>query len=211
MKVSDLSHRRAPWSGLGISALVGVLLCLGALNIAIRAKRHEVEDGVLWASRPEGVVAAEVGEGSPAALAGLRPGDLLLALDGGAIETPSDVADALHRSDQSTRLRYTLLRLGRQEMLSIKVAPEPGGNLPLYFVLSVIGIFTLLVGVSVRLRRPGDPATLHFFWLCLAFFGTFTFSFSGRLDRLDWFFYWADAVAVLLLPPLFLHFTLVFP
>jgi hypothetical protein len=63
----------------------------------------------------------------------------------------------------------------------------------------------------VRLRRPRDAATLHFFWLCLAFFGTFTFSFSGRLDRLDWFFYWADAVSELLLPPLFLHFALVFP
>jgi two-component system, NtrC family, sensor kinase len=211
MKVSDLRSRRAPWSGLGISALVGVLLCLGALNIAIRAKSHDVEDGVRWVSRTEGVVAADIADDSPAALAGIRSGDLLLALDGAAVETPSDVAQALHRGATDTRLTYTLLRLGRQEMLSVQLAPTPGGNLPLYFVLSAIGIFTLLVGASVRLRRPGDPATLHFFWLCLAFFGTFTFSFSGRLDRLDWFFYWADAVAVLLLAPLFLHFTLVFP
>ena len=63
----------------------------------------------------------------------------------------------------------------------------------------------------MRYRRPGDEATLHFFWLCLAFFGAFTFSFNGRLDRLDWVFYWADAVSILLLPPLFLHFTLEFP
>jgi hypothetical protein len=211
MNVSDVRYRRAPWSGLGISALVGVLLCLGALNIAIRAKGHDVEDGVLWVNRAEGVVAAEVANGSPAASAGIRAGDLLVALDGAAVETPSDVAQALGRSGASTRLTYTLLRLGRQQMLSLQLSPAPGGNLPLYFVLSAIGIFTLLVGVSVRLRRPGDPATLHFFWLCLAFFGTFTFSFSGRLDRLDWFFYWADAIAVLLLAPLFLHFTLVFP
>ncbi len=67
------------------------------------------------------------------------------------------------------------------------------------------------VGGAVRLRRPRDPATLHFFWLSVAFFGVFTFSFSGRLDRLDWIFYWADAIAILALPPLFLHFTLVFP
>ena len=45
----------------------------------------------------------------------------------------------------------------------------------------------------------------------VAFFGVFTFSFSGRLDRLDWVFYWADAISILALPPLFLHFTLVFP
>ncbi len=63
----------------------------------------------------------------------------------------------------------------------------------------------------MRLRRPFDQATLHFFWLCVAFFGVFTFSFSGSLNQLDWIFYWADDVAMLLLPPLFLHFTLVFP
>ena len=54
--------------------------------------------------------------------------------------------------------------------------------------------------VGRRSVRPENQATLHFFWLCLAFFGTLTFSFS-RLDRLDWYFYWADVVATLLLAP----------
>jgi len=81
----------------------------------------------------------------------------------------------------------------------------------MYFVLAAVGLFTLLVGASVRLRRPRDQATLHFFWLCVAFYGWFSFSFYGPFDRLDWFFYWADAIAVALLPPLLLHFTLVFP
>ena len=56
----------------------------------------------------------------------------------------------------------------------------------MYFVLAAVGLFTLLVGASVRLRRPRDQATLHFFWLCVAFFGVFTFSFNGPFDRLDW-------------------------
>ena len=63
----------------------------------------------------------------------------------------------------------------------------------------------------MRLRRPDDQATLHFFWLCVAFFGAFTFSFTGPLDRLDWIFYWGDAVAMALMPALLLHFTLEFP
>ena len=81
----------------------------------------------------------------------------------------------------------------------------------MYYVLAAVGLFTLLVGTSVRLKRPRDQATLHFFWLCVAFFGAFTFSFNGPFDRLDWVFYWGDAVAQALLPPLLLHFTLVFP
>ena len=76
---------------------------------------------------------------------------------------------------------------------------------------AAVGIFTLLVGAAVRARRPTDQATLHFFWLSVAFFGLFTFSFSGRLDRVDWVFYWGDAIAVMVRPPLFVHFALVFP
>jgi PAS domain S-box-containing protein len=109
------------------------------------------------------------------------------------------------------RHTYTLLRLGMREVVEVAMAPLPGGAGALYYVLAAVGIFTLLVGAAVRTRRPLDQATLHFFWLAVAFFGTFTFSFTGRFDRVDWFFYWADVVALLMLPPLFLHFALVFP
>ena len=54
----------------------------------------------------------------------------------------------------------------------------------------------------MRLGRPANQATLHFFWLCVAFFGALTFSYTGRLDRLDLVFYWGDTVARLLLPRL---------
>ena len=77
----------------------------------------------------------------------------------------------------------------------MSLAPAPRGS-SMYFVLAAVGLFTLLVGASVRLRRPRDQATLHFFWLCVAFFGVFTFSFNGPFDRLDWVFYWGDAVAI---------------
>ena len=86
-----------------------------------------------------------------------------------------------------------MLRLGTREVVDVRIAPMPTGSGSLYFLLAGVGIFTLLVGGAVRLRRPRDPATLHFFWLSVAFFGVFTFSFSGRLDRLDWVFYWGDA------------------
>ena len=135
---------------------------------------------------------------------------MLVAIDGAPIETVEAVQAALGSATRSDPLSYTVLRLGEQRMLNVDVAPVPAGNPTLYVIGAAIGIFTLLVGASVRLRRPHDPATLHFFWLCLAFFGTLTFSFS-RLDRLDWYFYWADVVATLLLAPLFLHFALVFP
>ena len=205
----------AVWSRWSRPALplfvVSGLLCLGAANIAARATWHEVEDGVLWREQAEGIVAAEVAPGTPAAAVGLRRGDLLLAIDDRPVQEVADVVAVLHASRSDRTLRYTTLRLGTREVIDVRVAPVPTGPGALYFVLAAVGIFTLLVGGAVRLRRPRDPATLHFFWLAVAFFGVFTFSFSGRLDRLDWVFYWADVISILALPPMFLHFTMVFP
>ena len=187
------------------------MLCLGIANISARATWHAVEDGVLWTAQPEGVVAADIAPGTAAAAGGIRRGDLLLAIDDRPVQQVADVEEVLRGADAGQTARYTILRLGTREVVDVRIAPIPSGPRALYFFLAAVGIFTLLVGGAVRLRRPRDPATLHFFWLSVAFFGVFTFSFSGRLDRLDWVFYWADAVSMLLLPPLFLHFTLVFP
>ena len=192
--------------------VLAVLLCLGAANVALRATWHEVEDGVLWIEQNGDVVAAEIAPGTPAARVGLKPGDILLAIDTAPVAKVADVFEALHGADSSTTLRYSVVRLGpTSQPVEVPLAPVPGGPGALYFVLAAVGTFTLLVGGAVRLRRPRDPATLHFFWIAAAFFGVFTFSFSGRLDRLDWVFFWADAISILALPPLFLHFTLVFP
>lgn len=192
-------------------AVTAVLLCLGLANVAALATWHEVEDGVLWRLQPEGVTALEIAPNTPADHVGLKPGDLLVAIDDHPVQDVGDVSDALAGSGSGQSVRYTVLRLGTREIVDVRLAPIPNASGALYFLLASVGVFSLLVGAAVRLRRPFDQATLHFFWLSAAFFGLFTFSFSGRLDRLDWVFYWGDATAMLLLPPLFLHFTLVFP
>ena len=188
-----------------------VLLLAGLVNIVQRASQDDLEDGVLWVQRSTGVVAAEVDSRSPAGKAGIRPGDVLLAVDGQPIEARDDVYALQQVAARGARHTYTLLTLGDRRVTQVALAPIPRGVGGLYYVLAAVGIFSLLVGATVRTRRPTDQATLHFFWLTVAFYGVFTFSFSGRLDRVDWMFYWADQVATLLLPPLFVHFTLVFP
>jgi two-component system, NtrC family, sensor kinase len=200
------------WFGSSLPVLVvSGLVCLGAANIASLSAWREVEDGVLWAARAEGVVAAEIAPGTSAAAVGLQRGDLLVAIDDKPVDDPADVVEVLHAARRDATLRYTVLRLGTRDVVDLRVAPVPGRPGALYYVLAAVAMFTLLVGGAVRLRRPRDPATLHFLWLSAAFFGLLTFSFSGRLDRLDWVFYWGDVVAILALPPLFLDFTRVFP
>jgi len=88
--------------------VVSALLCLGAANIASRAKFHEVEDGVLWRATGEGVAASEIAPGTPAAASGLMPGDLLLAIDDQPVQRVDDVFEALHRAAGDATLRYTV-------------------------------------------------------------------------------------------------------
>jgi two-component system NtrC family sensor kinase len=206
-------HASAAWIGhrLFVVVTAAALLLLALANLRSRAAWHEAEDGVLWTETAEGVIARELAPGGAAARAGMVPGDLLVAIGEHGIETPSDVLDQLHRRRSGEELTYTVLRQGQRGLVRLQLHGVPEGHRALYYIQAAVAIFTLFVGCMVRLRRTHDQASLHFFWLSVAFFGVFAFSFSGRFDRLDWIFYWADVAALVLLPPLFLHFALVFP
>src|SRR5262245_33515829 len=107
---SSSSSGDAPWLAWGRSAfavaVVVVLVTLGIANVAMYSRWHEVEDGVLWGARPEGVVALDVLAHSPAAQAGVERGDVLLAVNGSPVESPADAVEYQHRSRAGTRLRY---------------------------------------------------------------------------------------------------------
>jgi PAS domain S-box-containing protein len=205
------ARRRALLQATLHVVVVAVLLCLVAANIAIRANWSEMEDGVLWQEQAGSITAREIAEPSPASRANLRRGDVLEAINGRPVSSEQDILDALHAAKKGTSLRYTIIRLGDSSAFDVHLGAVPSSSKTEYFLLALVGIFTLLVGTGVRLRRPGNQATLHFFWLTAAFFGVLSLSFTGRLDRLDWLFYWGDVVSLLLLPPLFLHFALIFP
>ena len=129
----------------------------------------------------------------------------------GGIALPSAIVFFAFLPWPRNTITYTLLRTKTRETLRVGLSPIPSGERALYFILAPVGIFSLLVAAGVRFRRPDNEATLHFFWLSVAFFGMLAFSFSGRLETLDWTIYWADVTSTLLLPPLIVHFALVFP
>jgi two-component system, NtrC family, sensor kinase len=204
--------RRRAWLRSTVHlAIVAALLCLAAANLTKRATWNELEDGVLWDESSGALSAKEVDARSPAAKAGVRPGDVLIAVNGLGVESQKAVVDAMHAAAKGDTLTYSLLRLNSATIVHVPLGPVPAGSRTRYFLLAAVGIFSLLVGAGVRLRRPANQATLHFFWLTVAFFGVLSLSFTGELDRLDWVFYTGDVIAMLLLPPLFLHFALMFP
>ena len=127
--------------------------------MVVRANWNEVEDGALWIEQSQGLVAEAVAPETAAAVAGLLRGDVLLAIDGEAVETREDVLDRLHASEDGTQLSYTVLRLGTQKIRELTLQPAPSSALPVYFVLVGVGVFSLLgwrVGSRASARSPGD-------------------------------------------------------
>ena len=109
--------------------------------------------------------------------------------------TKADVLGMVRNAPEGRALSYVVRRAANEYSSPSVLLIVPGVVRGLYYSLALVGILALAIGTSVRLRRPHDPATLHFFWLGVAFFGVLSFTPSGRYDRLDYFFEWADVVA----------------
>jgi hypothetical protein len=193
-------------------AVAAVFVWLAIINIAlVKTYQGPLEDGVLWRLEGTNVVAAEVAAAGRGPAAAIHPRDVLLMVDGREVRSVDDVLRAQREGRPGHLQHYVVQRASAEVPVEVELQALPVVRQGLYYSLALVGILTIVVGASVRLRRPHDQATLHFFWLTVAFFGALAFTASGRYDRLDYFFDWADLVARLLLPPLFFHFALVFP
>ena len=208
-----VNHRLRSLVSVGLPvAVAAVLVCLALVDVAsVRTWRGEPEDGVLWASDGSNLVAQDVAAGSAGDRAGIKPRDVLMRLNGEEVTSVAALHEAMHVLGEGHEVDYTIVRQSSEALLILRLQPSPLTQFGLYYSLAAVGIFSIVIGAAVRLRRPADEATLHFFWLSVAFFGAFAFTSSGKLDHLDYFFLWADVIARLALPPLFLHFALVFP
>ncbi len=209
--MSALSARSGAFKIGLVLVTSSVLLAFAALNLSRKTRFELLDDGVFWEEHQGRVQARRLDPEGPAARAGLAPGDILVLIGDTPVNVPTDVRRILDGSKDGAVLEYQVLREDRQQALSLEVAPLPEGNVPVYYFLAAVGIFSLLVGTFVYVRRRGEAATAHFYLLCLFWFLNFGFSHTGELDPWDWAFYWMDRAGILFFPPIFLHFALCFP
>src|SRR5687768_2538941 len=201
-------------SRLKNAAVLGIALVLGSLgiyNIVLKATWTLMDDGVFWKQGPQGMYAARVAAGGPGDKAGVRIGDTVLAVDGEEALSPADLQARLAGKAPGEKLAYSLLRADERRAVVVDVSPLSKGNVTLFYYLSLVGFFSLLVGTIVMLRRPPDRAALHFYAICLLFFLMYSTSYTGKLNFADWTLLWTDHLAILFLPVAFLHFCLAFP
>ncbi len=193
---------------LALATLAAVIFAL--LNFDQRTRFEVVYDGATWLDSDHGVQAREVQPNSPAARAGIRPGDILLALNDVPPAKATDVARRLDRAGLWIQLRYKLSRNGQEFETPLITAPAEK-PLATENYLRIVGLVYLFIGIFIFVRRWNAPRAVHFYIFCLTSFILWSFHFSGKLDVFDWEVYWSEIAARLFVPALLLHFALVFP
>jgi two-component system, NtrC family, sensor kinase len=200
---------------VSVGAVVLALATLAAmvfawLNFVQRETFESPDDGVAWLDTAHGTQAWKLAPNSPAARAGIRPGDLLIAINGAPVTTQVQVTKRLWRAGLWNQVRYKLVRNGREfETLFVTAPMEKPVSIEGYG--RFVGLLYLFIGLFIFVRRWNAPRAVHFYVFCLVSFVFYSFHYSGKLDPFDYEVYWASIAARLLAPALLLHFALVFP
>jgi len=193
---------------LALATLAAVIFAW--LNFVQRSRYDIVDDGVAWTDSSNGIEAWKVAANSPASMAGIRTGDVLLAINDAPVPSAAHIARRLYRAGLWTQLRYKLSRNGEEFETRLITTPA---QKPLHVenYLRFVGLLYLFIGLFIFIRRWNAPRAVHFYVFCLVSFILYSFQFSGKLDAFDLEVYWSSIIARLLAPALLLHFALVFP
>ena len=202
------------WIRLGAAVLAITTLAaivFAVINFQQRTMFASPDDGVVWLDEgPGGVIASNVTPNSPAANAGIRTRDVVLAVNDVPVHTSIDVTKRLWRIGLWSVAHYKIDRDGKQFEVQLVVQPaERPASVENY--LRVVGVLYLFIGLFIFARRWNATRAVHFYVFCLTSFVLYSFQYTGKLSTFDWEVYWAAIVAGLLQPALLLHFSLVFP
>jgi len=193
-----------------------ILLCLFTVAAAVFAGfnyklEHQSaipDDGVWWLERNGQVVADRIDPNGPAALAGVRNGDIAVSINGRTVNSSAAVERQLYYSGVYSKATYSLIR--GAVPLDVQVVLVPAER-SMNDWLRLIALIYLGIGLYVLLRRWTAVGSLHFYIFCLVSFVFYSLHFTGKLNTFDWIVLWSNEVAWLLQPALFLHFVLTFP
>lgn len=196
------------------SAVVLALLTLAAvvfawINFQKEREFETPDDGVWWVEQHDTIRARRVDPYGPGAKAGIKEGDVLVAINDREVKAAKDISKSTYRIGIWNKANYSLTR-DSVALPQVQVILVPRNNSE-NAGFRLIALIYLGIGLYILFRRWTAPRSMHFYLFCLVSFIRYSFHFTGKLNEFDWIIFWSNVVAELLQPALFLHFVLTFP
>jgi len=193
----------AVWLVLGLSAALTAVGVASAVRVAGSVQPFV---GVEWIQSAAGPVAIAVEPGGPAWVSGLRPGDLLVSVDGKPAASALDAGEIAWSVPIGEATRLEVRRGASTEI--VRIHPRIVGRDDPYGYLALVGFAFLASGTLVAARWPTVRGARSYAGFAAAMFVRLVFSHTGAADPFDWFVYSADLLAGLAAPALLVHFAL---
>ncbi|HEY8509520.1 MAG TPA: DegQ family serine endoprotease [Steroidobacteraceae bacterium] len=92
----------------------------GRIGVQIQAVDAELAES-FGLDRPRGALVNAVADDGPALKAGVKPGDVILEVDGRIVERSSDLPTMIARLKPGTKTKLTVWRNGREQTLSVPI------------------------------------------------------------------------------------------
>ena len=96
----------------------------GWLGVAIQEVNRDLAES-FGLERPAGALVAQVMDGGPAAKGGLRVGDVILSVDGHAIDMSADLPHLIGAIKPNTKAKLEIVRDGERETLTVQIGALP--------------------------------------------------------------------------------------
>ena len=196
--------------------LSALAVYIGLLNLVDRMEWKTPSDGVSWIQTDRGVEVKSTEISPPPTGRPLEEGDRLVSISGIPIRNLNDYFEILEllaeTSPPASGVNYWVEKAASGTRVSYSLDIRLSSNTDITdFLLGLVAFAYLGIGVFIFLSNWKAQGAFHFYLICLVAFSLFLYRYSGRVDAFDLFIYWFSVVALLLLPPLFLHFCCSFP
>jgi two-component system, NtrC family, sensor kinase len=191
-----------------LALLTVAAIVFAGFNYRIEHQSAIPDDGAWWMERNGHLTADRLEPNGPAERAGIRRGDEVVSINGRDVNNAASLTRQLYYSGVYSKATYSLIR--GSVPLDVEVVLVPAER-SMNDWLRLIAFIYLGIGLYVLMRRWTAVGSTHFYIFCLVSFIFYSLHYTGKFNVFDWTVFWANEVAWLLQPALFLHFVLTFP